>query len=665
MALTIKMLRDEDKNHFIPYTTTATIENSATREKLQNILDRKLEATNIKAGEGVSLNIQDNDVTINCTATGSGEGSSYELPIASATELGGIKLGDGLEITEDGRVSVVVEGETYVETDPVFTDSPAFKITQDDIDNWNAKPDNPGITSESDPIFTTSPAFKITQNDIDVWNSKPSKDEVSSEIGGAIDGAGYIVEEKDPIFTKSAAAKITDGDIANWNAKADQSGILVEDDPFFKNSPAFSITEEKKAEWDAKISTETDPVFTGSPAGKITQAQIDNWDAKVGEDISGVVGDIIEQGNYATVSQIPVDISQLNNDAGYVQGKYLPVFLTIGGRMQYFDYADTYDVKFIRSRFITPTEPHVLYDYIKECFNASIDDRLTLGETLYEPGSGVVNFAGFVSIPVYFILENKVQYNVWSPNSVTELDFDDPKVEQWWPGLTRFNQGWTTDGWVFGMEQGWNWDKVTIEFSGRTLLGTRGLTMVNYSFKVNVKMDPNSLHITEVLGFDSSVYFYPHGDTNRPTSTPVANKNVYQDNMIFLSDRPNTTAGSYSTYTQGSCIQEVLKNYVDLGKDRPFERMHQTYVYVTMSGDTSCGDYTYDFRHIETGMSGAGTSIEVGDGDYGTNGVYDTCIEYRSKWDHSVGYNIYLNWSDFMINENVSSDNWAIKTIRG
>ena len=120
--------------------------------------------------------------------------------------------------------------------------------------------------------------------------------------------------------------KLTDGDIANWNAKADQSGILVEDDPFFKNSPAFSITEEKKAEWDAKISTETDPVFTGSPAGKITQAQIDNWDAKVGEDISGVVGDIIEQGNYATVSQIPVDISQLNNDAGYVQGKYLPVF---------------------------------------------------------------------------------------------------------------------------------------------------------------------------------------------------------------------------------------------------------------------------------------------------------------------------------------------------
>ena len=279
MALTIKMLRDENKQHFIPYTTTATVENSATGEKLQNILDDKLETENIKAGTGISIEQNGNDLTINCSMDG--EDFGYELPIASDTVLGGIKVGEGLEIAEDGKLNVSVDGDFFTETDPVFTNSPAFDITQDDIDSWNAKPDNPGITSESDPIFTTSPAFTITQNDIDVWNSKPSKDEVSSEIGGAIEGAGYIVEETDPVFAKSAAYGITAGDITNWNSKADVSGILVEDDPFFKASPAYTITEEKKTEWDNKLDEEVDPLFVASPAYTITEEQKTSWDNKL------------------------------------------------------------------------------------------------------------------------------------------------------------------------------------------------------------------------------------------------------------------------------------------------------------------------------------------------------------------------------------------------
>ena len=199
MALTIKMLRDENKQHFIPYTTTATVTNSATNESLQDILDDKLEASNIKAGDGVSIETEGNNVTISCTGGGEG-GSDYTLPVATETILGGVKIGEGLEVTEDGTISVSVEGETFTEVDPVFAASVAATITEEDIDNWNAKPDNPGITSESDPIFTTSPAFNITQNDIDIWNSKPSKDEVNGNIGDAL--AGYITEETDPIFYK-------------------------------------------------------------------------------------------------------------------------------------------------------------------------------------------------------------------------------------------------------------------------------------------------------------------------------------------------------------------------------------------------------------------------------------------------------------------------------
>lgn len=39
-----------------------------------------------------------------------GNGETYELPIASATKLGGIKIGEGLEISEDGTLTVVGGG---------------------------------------------------------------------------------------------------------------------------------------------------------------------------------------------------------------------------------------------------------------------------------------------------------------------------------------------------------------------------------------------------------------------------------------------------------------------------------------------------------------------------------------------------------------------------
>ena len=311
MALTIKMLRDENKEHFIPYTTTATVTNSATNESLQDILDDKLEVSNIKAGDGVSIETEGNNVTINCTGGGE-DGSGYTLPVATGTILGGVKIGEGLEVTEDGTISVSVEGETFTETDPVFAASAASAITEEDINNWNAKPDNPGITSESDPIFSTSPAFNITQNDIDVWNSKPTKDEVNGSIGDAL--AGYITEETDPIFMNSAAYGITAGDITNWNSKADVTGILVETDPVFKASPVYNITQEKINEWDAKpndtgIKIEADPIFKASPAGTITQDDINNWNAK------------------ANKSDIPTDLGDLKNEKeGFISTETDPLF---------------------------------------------------------------------------------------------------------------------------------------------------------------------------------------------------------------------------------------------------------------------------------------------------------------------------------------------------
>lgn len=54
------------------------------------------------------------------------------------------------------------------ELDPIFSASPAFKITSTDIANWNK--------SELDPIFNSSVAKNISLNDISRWNAKSDFD---------------------------------------------------------------------------------------------------------------------------------------------------------------------------------------------------------------------------------------------------------------------------------------------------------------------------------------------------------------------------------------------------------------------------------------------------------------------------------------------------------
>ena len=60
---------------------------------------------------------------------GGGGGGITEIPIASEDELGGIKVGEGLEITEDGILSVLGGGDGYVETE-LLSQPLVYTITQ-------------------------------------------------------------------------------------------------------------------------------------------------------------------------------------------------------------------------------------------------------------------------------------------------------------------------------------------------------------------------------------------------------------------------------------------------------------------------------------------------------------------------------------------------------
>lgn len=71
-------------------------------------------------------------------------------------------------IIKESQISDLKHFKNSDETDPVFSLSPASKITALDITNWN-KP-------ELDPVFSISTAKNISSNDILRWNAKSDFD---------------------------------------------------------------------------------------------------------------------------------------------------------------------------------------------------------------------------------------------------------------------------------------------------------------------------------------------------------------------------------------------------------------------------------------------------------------------------------------------------------
>ena len=56
------------------------------------------------------------------------------------------------------------------ETDPIFTSHPAYNITQDDINNWNAAAATTasGYFEEIDPIYSVSPAAELSTANVSI-----------------------------------------------------------------------------------------------------------------------------------------------------------------------------------------------------------------------------------------------------------------------------------------------------------------------------------------------------------------------------------------------------------------------------------------------------------------------------------------------------------------
>jgi len=152
---------------------------------------------------------------------------------------------------------------------------------------------------ETDNLFTASPAGSITETNKTNWDTAYSWGDHAS--------VGYLTSytETDPVFSASEAASITSTDTSNWDTAYSwgnhaSAGYLTsytytETDPVFSASPAGSITETNKTNWNTAYGwgnhasvgyltsyTETDPVFSASPAGSITETNKTNWNTAYG-----------------------------------------------------------------------------------------------------------------------------------------------------------------------------------------------------------------------------------------------------------------------------------------------------------------------------------------------------------------------------------------------
>ena len=285
-----------------------------------------------------------------------------QLSIASASTLGGIKVGSGLSINsttgvldalvqsvngQTGAVSITVPTKvsdltndsgfitSYTETDPVFSASAAAGITATDISNWNGKT-NTNISYDSssrtlkktvngttsDVVDFGTAAFKLYTTTV---TSNGTGLPTSAAVASFVEGKGYITgyTETDPVFSASAAAGITSTDISNWNGKSSTDNKVLQQ--LSTNNNSFCVLLRQNT--GTTISTDGtlfSANFTVQPStGDITVGKVNNYtlaaacaksvDASITASssstnlpTSAAVANFVENKGYLTLATLPI-----------------------------------------------------------------------------------------------------------------------------------------------------------------------------------------------------------------------------------------------------------------------------------------------------------------------------------------------------------------------
>lgn len=212
--------------------------------------------------------------------------------------------------------------QSYSETDPIFTASPAYSITNTNKTNWNtayswgnhASAGYLTSFTESDPIFSAHVSSAITSTDITHWNAAygwgnhaglydllgAASSAVSAHTStynhsnfatayswGNHASAGYLTSftEADPIFTASPAYTITVGNKSNWNTAYNKK---INAATFDTGTGEITFTRQDTTTFAVDLDgrylqsyTETDPIYTASSWYSTTNNSA-NWNTAYG-----------------------------------------------------------------------------------------------------------------------------------------------------------------------------------------------------------------------------------------------------------------------------------------------------------------------------------------------------------------------------------------------
>lgn len=212
------------------------------------------------------------------------------------------------------------------EHDPIFKDSPAYTITETDINNWNHKSNFDGNYNE----LYNKPNLSMYATKSELNEGLSGK--VSKEEGMGLSQNSFTTEEKNKLSTLE---NYDDTEIVNeLNTKADISSIptktsdLTNDSGFITNTvddlvnyPTNSSVDaaiggkQNKIDSDNKLSS--DLVDDTTSANKfVTTSDITTWNNK--SDFSGDYNDLTNK------PTIPTLTSQLTNDSGFITNANIP-----------------------------------------------------------------------------------------------------------------------------------------------------------------------------------------------------------------------------------------------------------------------------------------------------------------------------------------------------
>ena len=302
----------------------------------------------------------------------------YSLPIASASTLGGVKIGTGLSINSTTGV-LSATGLDFDEADPVFTASVAYGITSSDITNWNSKTSNTGTITKvqtsagahttvnvssgnvsfsvptktshltNDSGFLTSSdlasvlRYKGTKASVadvinisnpstgDVWHVTADSSEYAydgniwQELGTAIDLSGYALKSEIPtvsypvtsVNNKTGAVSLTYSDVSAASSSHTHGNITNGGD-ITATAPTIANGDQLIINDNSASKITNGPTFDGSTTTTALTPK-GTW-----ESFSKFSGSYTDLTNKPTIPTVPTNISAFTNDAGYITSADVP-----------------------------------------------------------------------------------------------------------------------------------------------------------------------------------------------------------------------------------------------------------------------------------------------------------------------------------------------------